>query len=84
MQESGFAIVSNEIEAIETDSVGDPGIRRVTAMPPEEYRGRLVLDETRPWDHNQSFSRLELDLDLTGPEGEGLSRAERRRLLEAA
>lgn len=84
LQESGFAIVSNEIEALETDSVGDPGIRRVTARPPEEYRGRLVLDETRPWDHNQSFSRLELDLDLTGPEGEGLSRAERRRLLEAA
>jgi hypothetical protein len=30
------------------------------------------------------LSRLELDFDLTGPEEEGLSRAERRRLLEAA
>ncbi|MCQ3823033.1 hypothetical protein JEG40_11795, partial [Streptococcus agalactiae] len=27
---------------------------------------------------------LQLDFDLTGPEEEGLSRAERRRLLEAA
>lgn len=84
LQQSGFAVVSNEIEILETDSIGDPGIRRVTARPPEEFRGRLVFSETRPWDRSQSLSRLVLDLDLTGPEEEGLSRAERRQMLEAA
>lgn len=85
LRESGFAIVGNEVEAVERESIGDPGVRRVTAQPPHEYRGRLVLNETRPWDQSQSLSRLELELDLTGPEEEGLSRAERRQvLLEAA
>ena len=84
LQASGFAIVNNEVEAVETDSVGDVGVRRVTAQPPDEYRGRLVLDEARPWDPSQSLSRLEFDLDLTGPEEAGLSRAERRQMLEAA
>jgi Zn-dependent peptidase ImmA (M78 family) len=84
LQKSGFVIVNNEIEALETESIGDPGIRRVTARPPEEYRGRLLLAEARPWDRSQSLSKLELNLDLTGPEEAGLSRAERRQMLEAA
>jgi Zn-dependent peptidase ImmA (M78 family) len=84
LQRSGFAVVGNEVEAFETESIGDPGIRRVTAKPPKEYRGRLVLNESRPWDPSQTISKLELDLDLTGPEEEGLSRAERRQMLEAA
>ncbi|MEM1052785.1 MAG: ImmA/IrrE family metallo-endopeptidase [Pseudomonadota bacterium] len=84
LKASGFAIVQNEVEGVEPDSIGDPGIRRVTAQPPEDYRGRLVLDEARPWDPTQSLSRLELDMDFTGPEAIGLSRAERRHMLEAA
>lgn len=83
LQASGFAIVSNEMEVIESESIGDPGVRRITAQPPEEYRGRVVLDERRPWDPTQNLTRLELDMDLTGPEEAGLSRAERRRMLEA-
>jgi hypothetical protein len=43
----------------------------------------LQLDERRPWE-TDPLSRWQLDFDLTGPEEEGLSRAERRRLLEAA
>ena len=86
LRESGFAIVGNEVESLESDSVGDPGFRRVTAQPPEEFRGRLILHETRPWDETQSLSHIEMDLDFTGPEEDGLSRAERRRrlMLEAA
>ena len=59
-------------------------IRRVTAAPEEGGRGLLQLDERRPWEPEPPLSRLWLDFDLTGPEEEGLSRAERRRLLEAA
>jgi hypothetical protein len=84
LRESGFAIVRDEAESVEADSIGAPGLRRITACPPEEYRGRLVLNEARPWNPLQSIARLELDLDLTGPEEEGLSRAERRQMLEAA
>lgn len=86
LRASGFAIVRDEVVEIETESIGDPGVRRVTAQPPEDYRGRLVLDEARPWDVEQTLNRLELDLDFTGPEEEGLSRVERRErlTLEAA
>lgn len=84
LRDSGFAIVRDDVESVETESIGDPGLRRITARPPEEYRGRLILNEARPWDPAHSLSRLELELDLTGPEEEGLSRAERRQMLEAA
>ncbi|MEM7778527.1 MAG: ImmA/IrrE family metallo-endopeptidase [Pseudomonadota bacterium] len=86
LRDSGFAIVRDEVVEIETESVGDSGVRRVTAQPPEDYRGRLVLDETRPWDLAQALTRLELELDFTGPEEEGLSRVERRErlMVEAA
>ena len=84
LQASGFAIVNNEVNTVEADSIGDVGVRRVTAQPPNDYRGRLVLDEARPWDSSQSLSRLEFNLDFTGPEEAGLSRAERRQMLEAA
>jgi hypothetical protein len=56
----------------------------VTATPPDTYRGRLALDERRPWDPDPPLSSLAVEVDLTGPEEEGLSRAERRILLEAA
>lgn len=84
LQASGFVIVNNEVEAVEDNSIGDIGVRRVTAKPPDEYRGRLVLDEARPWARSQSLSRLEFEFDFTGPEEAGLSRAERRQMLEAA
>ena len=81
---SGFAIVRDALEAIDGDGIGGPVIRRVTAAPEEGGRGMLQLDERRPWEPEPPLSRLQLDFDLTGPEEEGLSRAERRRLLEAA
>ena len=81
---SGFAVVRDALEAIDGDGIGGPVIRRVTATPDEGGRGSLRLDERRPWEPDPPLSRLQLDYDLTGPEEEGLSRAERRRLLEAA
>ena len=81
---SGFAIVRDATEALDGEGVGGPVIRRVTALPEDGGRGSLLLDERRPWEPDPPLSRLQLDFDLTGPEEEGLSRAERRRLLEAA
>lgn len=81
---SGFAIVGDSTESLDDEGVGGPVVRRVTAAPGEGSRGSFQLDERRPWETEEPLSRLELDFDLTGPEEAGLSRAERRRLLEAA
>jgi Zn-dependent peptidase ImmA (M78 family) len=81
---SGFAIVRDALETIDGDGIGGPVIRCVTAAREEGGRGILQIDERRPWEPEPPLSSLQLDFDLTGPEEEGLSRAERRMLLEAA
>lgn len=84
LQESGFAIVRDQLEAADREGIGGPVIRRVTAAPPDAYRGSVRMNERRPWDPEPPLSRLDVEFDLTGPEEEGLSRAERRSVLEAA
>ena len=84
LKRSGFAVVHDAREAVDAEGIGSPTFRRVTAILKEAQRGRVFLDECRPWQSSDPLNRLELDYDLTGPEEEGLSRAERRRLLEAA
>jgi hypothetical protein len=44
----------------------------------------MSLNERRPWQPAAAHANFTIDFDLTGPEQEGLSRAERRHLLEAA
>ena len=84
LKASGFAVVRDELETFDGEGVGGPVIRRVTAAPVEAHRGRMLLDERRPWDPDLPLSKLDVEFDLTGPEEEGLSRAERRVLLEEA
>lgn len=84
LKASGFGIVRDGLESIDGEGIGGPVIRRVTAAPPDTHCGSMALDERRPWDPDPPLSSLKLDFDLTGPEEEGLSRAERRSLLEAA
>jgi Zn-dependent peptidase ImmA (M78 family) len=84
LKASGFAVVRDELEAVDDDGIGDHVIRRVTAAPTESRRGRMSLEERRPWEADPPLATLSVDFDLTGPEEEGLSRAERRVLLEAA
>jgi hypothetical protein len=84
LKASGFGIVRDELEALDGEGVGGPVIRRVTAAPPETYCGWMSLDERRPWDSEPPLSSLRVECDLTGPEQEGYSRAERRKRLAAA
>jgi len=84
LKDSGFGVVRDELEAVDGEGVGGPVIRRVTAAPVETHRGRMSLEERRPWDPEPPLRTLDLDFDLTGPEEVGLSRAERRMRLEAA
>ncbi len=80
---SGFAVVRDQREALDADVIGGPVTRSVTAAPEIAGRGRMSLNERRPWQPSAAHASLTIDFDLTGPEQEGLSRAERRHLLEA-
>lgn len=84
LKESGFAVVRDTREVGDAEGVGSHTFRRLTAILEEAQRGRVSMGERRPWQQTESLNQLVLEFDLTGPEEEGLSRAERRQLLEAA
>jgi Zn-dependent peptidase ImmA (M78 family) len=84
LTESGFAVVRDECEPVDIDGIGGPAVRRVTAAAQTVHRGRVSFDECRPWQPVPPLASLTLNFDLTGPEEEGLSRAERRSLLGMA
>lgn len=84
LRSSGFVVVRDGRDSIDTEGVGSPVIRHVTAKVEEAQRGQVSIDESRPWETDEPLTRLTLDYDLTGPEEEGYSRAERRHQLEAA
>lgn len=79
---SGFAVLRDEREAIEEGAIGGANLRRITAACDRPVRGRIELAERRSWEQGPPAARIELDLDFTGPEEPGLSRAERRYLLQ--
>jgi hypothetical protein len=84
LEASGFAIVQDAREAIAAEAIGSHSVRRVTAALEVAQSGRVTLDERRPWQAAEPLNQLVLYYDLTGPEEEGLSRAERRQILETA
>ena len=84
LKRSGFSLVSDTHEQIDDLGIGNPTFRRLTAVLKEPKRGRVSMDERRPWQPDQPLNRFELAYDLTGPESEGYSRAERRQVLGAA
>lgn len=79
---SGFAIVRDNRQAIDVQGVGGPVLRSLTAEPLDAPKGRIRMEERRPWAAGEAAGALVLDFDLTGPEEPGLSRFERRRMLE--
>lgn len=84
LAESGFAIVSDNRAVTDPDGIGGPVVRRVTAAVDAANRGRMSIEERRPWRPVPPIANLTIDYDVTGPEQSGLSRAERRLRLEAA
>lgn len=86
LKESGFGIVRDNQEGAVADEleVGGSMYRHITTSPPENYQGYLHLEQRRPWATYEPLSQLTVSLDLTGPEQAGLSRAEKRSLLEPA
>ena len=84
LKESGFAVVRDDCDAIDYEGIGSHTTRSVTAALAEAQRGRLSIVESRPWEPEEPIAHLNLNFDFTGPEEAGLSRAERRKILEAA
>ena len=82
--ESGFLIVQDTRDETETQGVGNPVFRKVTAHLEDSSWGRIALAEQRSWQPNDPLTKLTFDYDLSGPEVEGLSRAEKKRALLAA
>lgn len=84
LRNSGFAVVSDGRQASDDEGIGGPVTRRITAMPEEPQRGILKLEESRPWLPSEPLTQYQFAYDFTGPEEAGLSRSEKRLMLEAA
>jgi len=84
LAESGFVIVRDSYENSNENEIGGFPDRLVTAYLEEAGQGRIDLQESRPWQLGNVLGSLSFCYDLTGPEEEGVSRAERRRRLGAA
>lgn len=82
--ESGFLIVQDSRVKLDEDGIGSPVFRNVTACLEESAEGQIQLTEQRSWQPLDPLNKLSFEFDLTGPELEGLSRADKRRALLAA
>ncbi|MFH1556757.1 MAG: protease inhibitor I42 family protein, partial [Pseudomonadota bacterium] len=83
LREAGFAVVADDREDIDFETVGSTLTRRVTARSEDRVQGSLVLQERRPWlPANPPLHELRLDYDLRGPEQPGMWEPELRRALE--
>lgn len=84
LQRTGFLIVRDERESSLEETIGSHVTRSVTALSRDRQRGELLLSERRPWQAAVPINTFSIQYDLTGPEQEGYSQAERQRLLEVA
>lgn len=90
LQQSGFVELRNTAIHHDHEGIGSPFWREVVASsppaidPPGLHPLLCRLVEARPWESAHPLNTLQLRFDLAGPEAPGFSRAERRRLLEAA
>jgi Zn-dependent peptidase ImmA (M78 family) len=83
LRDSGFAVINDGRDSNDPEGIGGPTTRNVTAAPNQPRRGEIELAECRPWQPGAPIANLRFAYDLTGPEAEGFSRAERRRMFEA-
>ncbi|MGH7206325.1 MAG: ImmA/IrrE family metallo-endopeptidase [Nitrospiraceae bacterium] len=85
LDRSDFAIVRDEREGPPGETIGGQVTRWITAESTDRQSGDLILAERRPWlPHEEPLSILRFHYDLTGPELEGWSHAERKHFLGAA
>ena len=85
LDRSNFAIVEDSRIPLDSETYGGEVTRSITAQSVAPHSGELALAERRPWLSNaESLSSIRFKYELTGPETEGLSRAERKLFWGAA
>jgi hypothetical protein len=80
---SGYAVLRDLREGDGGEGIGSDVVRRITGGVEAAHRGSLSIAERRPWAPVPPLTTLSVEMDLTGPEQIGLSRAERRARLAA-
>jgi Zn-dependent peptidase ImmA (M78 family) len=85
LDEANFAIVQDSCISAESDTYGGEVTRFITAQSRKAHSGELALTERQPWlPTTESLSSLRFKYELTGPETEGMSKAERKHLMGVA
>lgn len=80
---SGYVVLRDRRDGEGGDAVGGDVTRRIMSSVEKADRGRVSIDERRPWAPVPPLATITFDMDFSGPEPEGLSRAERRARLTA-
>lgn len=84
LKAAGFALVTDDQEADETQCVGGILTRKVTARSSQRTQGEVTLQESRPWLPHKPLQKFHLRYDLRGPEQPGMWEPDLRRVLQAA
>ena len=84
LNQSGFAIVRDERNALNSQSIGGVVERSITVESSRRQSGEIILTQNRPWlvkrDPKNFLSSMTFRYDLTGPETEGWPKAELDRI----
>ncbi len=84
LRQAGFALVEDDREDDDPDTIGGVLTRTVTARSEDRVQGEVVLQEARPWATDMPLHQLLLRYDLRGPESPGMWEPELMRVLQAA
>lgn len=84
LKKAGFALVADQSEADDRETIGGKLTRRVTAQSEDRNSGEILLQQFRPWKPDSPMEQLLLRYDLRGPEQSGFWEPELKRLLQAA
>jgi Zn-dependent peptidase ImmA (M78 family) len=84
LREAGFALVDDDREQENVETIGSVLTRKITARSEDRMEGEVILQESRPWLAEEPLHQLLLRYDLRGPEGAGMWEPELRRVLQAA
>jgi Zn-dependent peptidase ImmA (M78 family) len=84
LRKAGFALVHDDREVVNPESIGGVLTRKVTARSEDRVQGEVVLQEARPWMADAPLHQLLLRYDMRGPESPGMWEPELKRMLQAA
>jgi hypothetical protein len=83
LRDAGFALIDDDREEENPETIGGILTRKVTACSEDRVRGEVLLREARPWLAEAPLHELLLRYDLRGPESPGMWEPELKRVLQA-